>query len=529
MQSPQADAMFQTALDLLEENRVDDATPLLAALHEQSPRDARVNFSLGVCAHHAGDDASCLRHLKWAAAVAKKKAIVFEELARAHMRAGETKEAVDAARRAITLEPKNPDMHAVLGDVYRDADRTLLADTSYKRALDISPDHVTALTGLAELRVSAGDLKEAEALLRRAAQSQTGDAPIAYIPLSQLRKREKHPDDLPALERELANERHRNARELGRLHFAAAAMADQEDDLSRAFEHYEQGHRSFYPPYRVETYAAQVDNARTLFTRNFFLERQDAALESRKPVFVFGMPRSGTTLTEQIIGRHSQAAGAGEIEFFNQQNQTLGFRTGSPAEFTKNVLALTERDLKRIGRKYLARLDQLAPKAQRVVDKMPHNFEVLWLMTLLFPNATFIHCTREPADNCASIFTTPLKSSHRYNRSQETLGRYYRHYRELMSHWKQVLPVTLHDHSYEAMIADQEAQSRALIAHTGLEWEDACLEFYKGGDAVKTFSKEQVRQPIYTSSVARWRRYEPHIGPLLSALGDLAPENEKST
>ncbi|AXS41434.1 sulfotransferase [Breoghania sp. L-A4] len=524
MHSQQAESMFQAALDLLEENRVDDATPLLRTLHEQSPRDARVNFSLGITAHRAGDDAACLKHLKWAAAVAKKKAIVFEELARAHMRAGETKEAIDAARKAIALAPKNPDMHAVLGDVYQGVDRALLAERSYQRALELSPDHVAALTGLADLRITAGEPKEAEALLRRATQSPTGDGSIAYIPLSQLRKREKHADDLPAVERELATDGHRNAREIGRLHFAAAVMADQEDEVSRAFEHYEKGHQGFYPPYRVETYAAHVDNARALFTKEFFLERRDAAFETRKPVFVVGMPRSGTTLAEQIISRHSQAAGAGELGFFNQQNLALGFRMATPAEFTKNVLSLTTRDLTRIGRKYLAQLDQLAPKAERVVDKMPHNFESLWLLALLFPNATFIHCTREPADTCVSIFTTPLKPSHRYNRSQRTLGLYYRDYRKLMTHWHETLPVTVHDHSYEAVIADQEAQSRALIAHTGLEWEDACLEFYKGEEAVKTFSREQVRQPIYASSVARWQRYEAHIGPLLAALGDLAPK-----
>ncbi|WP_170122225.1 tetratricopeptide repeat-containing sulfotransferase family protein [Breoghania corrubedonensis] len=518
-----AQTMFQRALDLLEVNRVDDAIPLLEELHQMEPRDARVNFALAMAARDAGDDFRRLELLKKAAQVAKKKALVFEELARAHARVEEEEEAIAAARKAVTLEPKNPDMHAVLGEIYRTMGREKMARQSYERALDLAPDHIFALTEYGELQLSLGETEEAERYFRKATASDNGDSSDAYIPLSELRSRTRDPQDLARLEDEIAKTGNRTQKQTGRLHFAAGAMWDDADDPARAFEHYDRGHAMIYPDYEVDTYKTRIDAMKALFTSSFFEERKELGSDSARPVFIFGMPRSGTTLTEQIINRHQKAAGLGELRYFNQQSQALRFGIGKFRIFEDNVLALGDRDFRRTARKYLALLDKLAPGAERVADKMPHNFEVLWLMALAFPKATFIHCTREPVDCCISIYTKALSSGHRYNRSQTTLGRYYRLYRELMEHWKAVLPVTIHEQSYEAMIADQEGQSRALIARTGLEWDPACLEFYKGERQVRTFSKEQVRKPIYTSSVARWKRYEPHIGPLLDALGDLAP------
>ncbi len=260
-----------------------------------------------------------------------------------------------------------------------------------------------------------------------------------------------------------------------------------------------------------------------VFTHTFFEERREMGHDSAKPVFIFGMPRSGTTLTEQIINRHPRAAGVGELSFFTHQGQALSFGADKPGIFADNAQAMKEKDFKRISRKYLTLLDKLAPNTNRVADKMPHNFEHLWLVALLFPSATFIHCTREPVDCCISIYSKALGSEHRYNRSQSTLSQYFRLYRDLMEHWKSVLSVEIHEQSYEAMVSDQEGQSRALIAQTGLEWDDDCLEFYKGERQVRTFSKDQVRKPIYKTSLERWKRYEPHIAPLLDALGDLAP------
>ncbi len=520
--------MFQRALDLLEVNRVDDALPMLEDLHRTNPRDARVNFALAMAARDAGDDHRRLELLKKAAQVAKKKGIVFEELSRAYAAFNETEESIAAARKAVSLEPDNPDMHAALGTAYHHGDRLKMAEQCFQRALSLQPDHIATLTARGELQLSLGETAEAEASFRKAIASSNGDVSDAFVPLSQLSGRVRDPEDLPRIEELIADDSMRRKRELGRLHFAAGAMWDDASDYAKAYEHFDKGHDLLYPEYDVEEYRARIEAMKDFFTPEFFEERRDMGSDSDKPVFIVGMPRSGTTLTEQIINRHPMATGVGELSFFSQISQGMRFGHGRPGDFIDNVRALTERDLRRTARKYLAHLEKLAPRSPRVADKMPHNFERLWLLALLYPNASFIHCTREPVDCCVSIYSKALNTAHRYNRSQTTLGQYYRIYRDLMEHWKKVLPVTIHEQSYEAMIADQEGQSRELIAHIGLEWDEACLEFYKGERQVRTFSKDQVRRPIYSDSVKRWKRYEPHIGPLLDALADLAPADRST-
>jgi len=176
---------------------------------------------------------------------------------------------------------------------------------------------------------------------------------------------------------------------------------------------------------------------------------------------------------------------------------------------------------RRIGSIYLERLAAFGPGA-RITDKMPHNFEHLGLIALLFPKARVIHCMRDPIDNCVSCFTHHFNENHGYNTDLAVLGRYYREYRRLMAHWREVLPIRMLDFSYEALIADQEGKSRELIDFLELEWEEACLDFHKTERLVKTPSRWQVRQPIYSSSVKGWKKYQAHLGPLFESLGEMA-------
>jgi len=260
-----------------------------------------------------------------------------------------------------------------------------------------------------------------------------------------------------------------------------------------------------------------------LFTAEFFAERADFGNDSSRPVFIFGMPRSGTTLTEQIIASHPKVHAGGEVVFFNKATDVLGYRSGNMDEFARNVSDLDAKRAGAIAREYLDYLKKFSTTAPHVTDKMPHNFERLWLIALLFPKATYIHCTRNPIDNCVSIFTNPFNQAHAYSRTLEDVGGYYRLYKELSDHFCNIVPVDVLESRYEELVADQEARSRALIAHAGLEWDDASLRFYEHATSVRTLSHWQVRQPVYKTSVERWRRYGANVDPLIRALGDLAP------
>jgi hypothetical protein len=235
------------------------------------------------------------------------------------------------------------------------------------------------------------------------------------------------------------------------------------------------------------------------------------------------MPRSGTTLTEQIMASHPDVHGAGELRDLMQiVQQPIAGQALQP--YPENLAGLTRGDISQWGQDYVAGLRRRAPEARRITDKMPANYMALGLIALMLPNAKIIHVQRNPVDTCVSCFTRL------FNRHQEAtydlaeLGRHYANYARLMQHWRQVLPQgSFIEVQYEDIVADMEGQARRLIDFCGLDWNAACLDFHNNKRSIRTASVTQVRQPIYTSSVARWRHYEKHLGPLLEALGDLVP------
>ena len=244
-------------------------------------------------------------------------------------------------------------------------------------------------------------------------------------------------------------------------------------------------------------------------------------MTTEPPVFVVGLPRSGSTLSEQIIGAHPQVKSGGEQPYFQRVMQKLGYERQHPDMFLSNLSNISSEDGARIAEDYLAGLHKFSRTAERVTDKMLHNFEHLWLIALLFPNATFILCSRDPMDNCVSCFASPLKEFHSYTADLSMLGRYYRLQHQLNQYWRETLPVDILDVRYEDLIRNPEQNARKLVSHAELEWDEACLRFHERGNVVQTLSSWQVRQPIYTSAVGRWKNYDAHLEPLKEALGDL--------
>jgi hypothetical protein len=235
------------------------------------------------------------------------------------------------------------------------------------------------------------------------------------------------------------------------------------------------------------------------------------------------MPRSGTTLTEQIIASHPDVHGAGELPDLMAIAQRDAAGTG--AVFPNNILALDQPRLGTWAAEYVAGLQRRAPDARHITDKMPANFMAIGLIHVMLPNAKIIHVSRNPVDTCLSCFMQLFSSGQQQSYELSELGKYYVDYARLMEHWRNVLPAgAFLDVQYEDIVAEQETQARRMIAFCGLDWDDACIDFHKNERSIRTASKSQVRQPIYKSSVERWRPYEKFLGPLLDALGDLAPQ-----
>jgi hypothetical protein len=235
-------------------------------------------------------------------------------------------------------------------------------------------------------------------------------------------------------------------------------------------------------------------------------------------VFIVGMVRSGTSLVEQILSSHPDVHGAGELPDIIQITNGLQDFLGASAPYPECLSLLKQEHLDALAQHYLEHLKQISPDARRVVDKMPGNFMHLGLIEMLFPEARVIHCMRDPVDTCLSAYFQDFSRSHPYAYDLSNLGAFYRAYLKVMAHWRKILRLPLFELQYEDLIANQEQVSRALIEFCGLEWDDRCLQFHETQRFVGTASYDQVNRPLYKQSVARWKRYERHLGPLLAAL-----------
>jgi len=515
--------LVQEALSHQHAGRLGIALPIFEDVLRLDPSNPQAHFSLGIAAYQNGDIGAAIDHLRRAAKKAGKNAQVHQLLGIALMNAGDYPAAREALKKAAGLAPKEADIHAQLGDLYRLDRRPVLAKQSLQRALQLDAENGYALLGMGQVEVTVGNIDEAVGWFEKAVTAGK-ELPAVLHALSMARKYEEEPAELARIESLLADGTPRAPQDQSNLHWAAGKIHFDLGDTKKADKHYQAARTLRYPPFDMKAHEERLAFMKEVFDTAFFESRKDAGTDSKRPVFIFGMPRSGTTLVEQIVSRHSRVASGGEITYFRHLQEDLGLKGAPSAALERRLKGMDEKDYRKIARGYLNVLDAIDRKAARVTDKMPHNFEMLWLMSLVFPEAAYIHCVREPADTCVSLLSHAMSPAHNYAITQETLGRYFQTYVDLMEHWAKVLPVSLYELSYEKLVENQEAESRALIARTKLDWEDACLDFHKGDSPVTTFSNMQVRRPMFHSSIGRWKRHRDELGPLFEALGPLAPK-----
>jgi hypothetical protein len=267
-----------------------------------------------------------------------------------------------------------------------------------------------------------------------------------------------------------------------------------------------------------KTFEEYINNLTATFTRDFLARIPHAENNNELPVFVVGMPRSGTTLVESILASHPDIYGAGELGYVTEISIKLGKLLGNDLAFPASINDMTVDAANSIAGEYISALRVLAGDATRVVDKFPSNFLYLGLIQVLFPAARVIHCRRDPRDTCLSIYFKNFVGAHPYAYNLEDLGFFYTKYQRLMEYWRQTLSIPILEVDYESLVSDQENISRQLVSFCGLKWHDDCLKFHEHERFAATASYDQVRKPIYKTSVNRWKNYEKYIQPLTNAL-----------
>jgi tetratricopeptide (TPR) repeat protein len=432
-------------------------------------------------------------------------------------------DARDKLERALALKPDFDEAKMNLANVLRMIGEPDGALELFTEVWNADDRVFGALVGIVNIHGDQGRFKEAEKAAREVI-ARLPHRPAGYISLAHVYKFREDDGTLKIVE-DLIESDATSTEEKTALHYAAGKICDDMKRFDRAFHHFEAANREAHKAYDFAGVEAFRRQKKTVFSKKFFRERQGWGYQSEVPVFIVGMPRSGTTLTEQILASHPDVFGAGEVEtmermaFFSQQVSP------GKEEFPISVLRLTKTGARLVGQRYVDELRVRTDRpVRRITNKMPHNFELLGLIAIALPNAKIIHCRRSPLDTCLSCWTKNFNDAHSYNRSLADLGKYYRGYADLMEHWRQVLPIPMLEIDYEDYTNDLEGTARRMIDFIGLEWDSRCLEFHSVERQVRTASQWQVRQPIYKSSVERWRNYVTDLTPLIEALGPLGKE-----
>jgi tetratricopeptide (TPR) repeat protein len=433
---------------------------------------------------------------------------------------GKPEAALLAFECAIELQPGSPGALCNWGLALADLGRIAEAEAKYRQAIQVDARFDGAYNNLGLLLKASGRLTEASAAFERA---------IALAP-----RNVSYYDNLAAVRRFAAGDPFVTALEAMAEHPCAFSTADQihlHFALAKAYEHIGRPESAFRHlqngnalkrrqiAYDEAETLGQMDRLCALVSRDFIEARQGCGEPSSVPVFIVGMTRSGTTLIEQILASHPQVCGAGELPLLDQAAGSIRNALPGRPSFPDMVRAMSGEHFRSLGARYLEKITRLAPTAKRITDKMTVNFLFAGLIHLALPNAAIIHAVRDPADTCWSCFATHFMRGNAHTYDLAELGRYYRHYQALMTHWRDVLPPgRIMDVHYEELIADLEGVARRVVAHCGLSWDARCLDFHRTERAVRTASAAQVRKPIYANSVGRWRKFEPFLGPLLAEL-----------
>lgn len=431
-------------------------------------------------------------------------------------------EALDSANRAVAAAPESGEAHNALGQVLQAlgrADEALAAFDQAASLLALAPE--TALINKGVLLMEISRPKEALAAFDQALEINPQSA-SAWFNRADLKSFKADDPDIERMERLLAPDGVQGHDSRMSLHFALGKAYMDAGDSDRAFAHLAAGNRmkraSFhYDGDATDRWLAAIADH---FPPALFERLQGAGDPSELPVFIIGIPRSGTTLVEQILAAHPQIHGAGELMAMQRMIDQVRGPDQQPVGYPQLAPALQPADLAGLARHYLGKVEPLAAGRRRVVDKMPSNFLYAGLIRLMLPNARIIHCRRNPVDTCLSCYTKLFTAEQNFAYDLTELGRFYRGYERLMDHWRSVLPADRFiEVQYEDVVEDMEAQARRLIDFCGLDWNKACLSFHKSRRPVRTASVNQVRKPIYRGSVGRWKPYAGHLGPLLAALG----------
>jgi tetratricopeptide (TPR) repeat protein len=463
--------------------------------------------------------ADAIRLLRHALTQCQHIPLVWRGLAPALMAAGRLDEADEAARHLLKIEPDSPQSWIARAAVSARLLRQEEALHAYERAAELMPREVRLRMSIGHILKTLGRRAESEAAYKETLRMEPGFAE-GWWSLADLKNYSFSDTEIEAMRRTLRDgKQERSSR--SQLLFALGKALEQRMQFSDSFACYAEGNalRSLDAPFDIDHFERRTARIKSTFDAMFFAERAGAGEPTRAPIFIVGLPRSGSTLIEQILASHSQVEGTMELPNIINMTRELDDRAPGRDGYPETVRALSRERLAALGQRYIAETRPLRQGRERFTDKMPNNFSHVGLIHAILPGAVLIDARRHPLDCCFSTFRQYFAEGQTFSYSLEDLGRYYRCYLSLMDHWDSVLPGKVLHVQYEELVREPQQNIRRLLEHCGLEFESGCLSFNLTRRPVRTASAEQVRRPLYTSAVGYWKNFERELEPLRSALG----------
>ena len=515
------------------EGRLGEAEHLYRRILRHNPGNVDAMRLLALVSLAAGREGDAEALLQKAVSLAPDFLAALVDLGRLRKEQDRYGEALDCFDRALAIDPDNVQAHFMRASTLAPAAFTQEAIEAYQRCLALRPNHVGALLGVGHALKAVGRYDEAVASYNACIRERP-DLGETYWSLANLKTYRF--DDVVVAEMERratlgsltpsAGDDDSTPSTQSRVNFLFALAKAYEDrgDYERAWTYYETGNAEqrsavSYDPVQTE---AMNDRLVSVFSREFLESRRDAGNPDASPIFILGLPRSGSTLLEQILASHSQVEGTSELPYLGRIATWLNRNRADGINYPEAVRELEPRAFEALGRDYLALANLHRHSGRpRFIDKMPNNFPNIGFLSLILPNAKIIDARRHPLDACLSCYRQLFAKGQAFTYDLNEIGEYYLQYQRMMDHWAEALPGKVLTVQYEEVVRDLESQARRLLDFCGLPWEDACLRFYESGRPVRTPSSEQVRQPIYDRSVGQWRNHAAHLDELVDVLAPI--------
>ena len=509
------------------EGRLPEAEKLCRRVLQQEPRHVDALRMLGLIAATSGEFEDAEYLLRQVLETAPDHAAAMFELGRVLGEMDRHEEAIDIYQRLLNLEPDNPKVHYRIAGARAAAALTGAAAASYRRCLALAPGHAGAWLGLGHMLKTLGDQSGGIEAYRRCLELQP-DFGEAFWSLANLKTYHFAETEIAVMRERLDSG---DPGETSRINFLFALAKAFEDrgDYQRAWRYYTEGNarqrqQVYYDPVQTEVLNDQLT---AFFTADFFEAVRGVGCADAAPIFIVGLPRSGSTLIEQIISSHSQVEGTGELPYIGRLTHSLNRNRADGLQYPAVLAELEPRHFERLGREYLALADRhRLDGAPLFIDKMPNNFPGIGFIHCILPRARIIDARRHPLDACVANLRQLYARGQTFSYDQSDIGEYCLQYHRMMDHWDTVLPGRVLHVRYEDIVDDLETQVGRMLDFLQLPREDACLRFYDTERAVRTASSEQVRRPIYTSGVGFWRHYAPYLDELIEILQPLLDERE---